>query len=143
MSEANHNLIRLFGQEEDHGQGIQMRIFLTGVSCVGKTTIGKKMGKLLGVRFFEKALVHLLNRPESLDCLIAMPPSGLMGGYQRANLQVDISGLDQDQAARKVKEAVEELDGKLKPWNWCQSLNCELILSKIGFSLFCLYLFSF
>jgi len=33
--------------------------------------------------------------------------------HQRANLQVDISGLDQDQAARKVKEAVEELDGKL------------------------------
>ena len=33
--------------------------------------------------------------------------------YQRANLQVDISGLDQDQAARKVKEAVEELDGKV------------------------------
>jgi len=31
--------------------------------------------------------------------------------YQRANLQVDISGLNQDQAARKVKEAVGELDG--------------------------------
>jgi shikimate kinase len=31
--------------------------------------------------------------------------------YQRANLQVDISGLDQDQAARKVKEAIEQLDG--------------------------------
>lgn len=134
-----------FGQEEDHGQGIQMHIFLTGVSCVGKTTIGKKMGKLLGVRFFDldneiesffetsierlrnrfltvhsfrneaaKALVHLLNRPESRDCVIALPPSGLMGGYQRANLQVDISGLYQDQAARKVKEAVEELDGKVR-----------------------------
>ena len=33
--------------------------------------------------------------------------------YQRANLQVDISGLNADQAARKVKEAIEELDGKL------------------------------
>jgi shikimate kinase len=180
-----------------------MRIFLTGVSCVGKTTIGKKIGKLLGVRFFDldieiesffktsierlqnrfltmhsfrneaaKALVHLLNRPESRDCVIALPPSGLMGGYlraikkangttavvtdkpenilerirfydidsrpiekkltpkekklylreikkdityfrtsyQRANLQVDISGLNADQAARKVKEAIEELD---------------------------------
>jgi len=30
-----------------------MRLFLTGVSCVGKTTIGKKLGKLLGVRFFD------------------------------------------------------------------------------------------
>jgi len=183
-----------------------MRFFLTGVGCVGKTTIGKIMCELLGVRFFDldseiesffetsierlqnkfltihsfrneaaKALVHLLNRPESLDCVIALPPSGLMGGYlraikkangitavvtdkpenilerirfydidsrsiekklspkekklylkeikkdityfrtsyQRANLQVDISGLDQDQAARKVKEAVEELDRKI------------------------------
>ena len=183
-----------------------MRFFLTGVGCVGKTTIGKIMGELLGVRFFDldseiesffetsierlqnkfltihsfrneaaKALVHLLNRPESRDCLIALPPSGLMGGYlraikkangitavvtdkpenilerirfydidshpiekkltpkekklylreikkdityfrtsyQRANLQVDISGLDPDQAARKVKKAVEELDGKV------------------------------
>ncbi len=182
-----------------------MRIFLTGVSCVGKTTIGKKMGELLGVRFFDldkeiesffetsidrlqdrfltihsfrdeaaKALVHLLNRPESRDCVIALPPSGLMGGYlraikkangttavvtdkpenilerirfydtdsrpiekkltpkekklylreikkdityfrtsyQRANLRVDISGLDQDQAVRKVKEAIEELNGR-------------------------------
>ena len=196
----------MFGQEEDHGQGIQMRFFITGVGCVGKTTIGKKMGELLCVRFFDldseiesffetsierlqnkfltihsfrneaaKALVHLLNRPESRDCVIVLPPSGLMGGYlraikkangitavvtdkpenilaritfydieshpiekkptpkekklylreikkdityfrtsyQRANLQVDISGLDPDQAARKVKEAVEELDGKV------------------------------
>ena len=178
-----------------------MRIFLTGVSCVGKTTIGKKIGKLLSVNFFDldneiesffktsierlqnrfltmhsfrneaaKALVHLLNRPESQDCVIALPPSGLMGGYlraikkangtstvitdkpenilerirfydidsnpiekkltpkekkfylreirkdityfrtsyQRANLQVDISGLNADQAARRVKEAIEE-----------------------------------
>jgi len=30
-----------------------MRIFLTGVGCVGKTTIGKKMGELLGIRFFD------------------------------------------------------------------------------------------
>jgi shikimate kinase len=176
-----------------------MRIFLTGVGCVGKTTIGKKMGELQGVRFFDldneieiffetsierlqnrfltihsfrneaaKALVHLLNRPESRDCVIALPPSGLMGvslraikkangitavvtdkpenilerirfydidslpiekkltpkekkwylreikkdityfrtSYQRANLQVDISGLDPDQAARKVNTLV-------------------------------------
>jgi shikimate kinase len=180
-----------------------MRLFLTGVGCVGKTTIGQKMAELLGVRFFDldneiesffetsierlqdrfltihsfrneaaKALVHLLSRPESRDCVIALPPSGLMGGYlratkkaegttvvvtdepenilarirfydkdsrpiekkltpkekklylreikkdityfrtsyQRATLQVDISALNADQAARKVKEAIEELD---------------------------------
>lgn len=183
-----------------------MRIFLTGVGCVGKSTIGKKLAELLGIRFFDlddeienffgisierlqnrfltthsfrdeaaKALVNLLNRPESRDCVIALPPSGLMGGYlraikkangttvvvadkpenildrirffdidsrpieksltpkekklylreirkdityfrasyQRANLKVDISGLDPDQAARKVKEAVEKLKGKV------------------------------
>ena len=188
------------------GRGIQMRIFLTGVSCVGKTAIGNRMGELLGVRFFDldneiesffgtsierlqnkfltmhsyrdeaaKALLHLLNRPENRDCVIALPPSGLMGGYlrvikkahgttvvvtdkpknilkrarfydidslpievtltgemeelclretkedityfrpsyKRADLRVDISGLDQDQAAMKVKEAVEELHGGL------------------------------
>jgi shikimate kinase len=33
--------------------------------------------------------------------------------YQWANLQVDISGMDKDQAARKVKDAVMELDGKV------------------------------
>ncbi len=182
-----------------------MCIFLTGVSCVGKTTIGKKMGDLLGVKFFDldneiesffetsierlqdrfltthsfrneaaKALVHLLNRSDSRDCVIALPPSGLMGGYlraikkangitavvndkpenilerirfydidsrpinkrltlkekklylreikkdityfrtsyQRADLQVDISGLDPDQAAREIKDAVEKFDRK-------------------------------
>ena len=184
-----------------------MRIFLTGISCVGKTTIGKKMGELLGVRFFDldqeiesffktsierlqnrfltihsfrdeaaKALVHLLNRADSRECVVALPPSGLMGGYLRtlkkadgttlvltdkpenilerirfydidsrpiekkltpkekklylkeikkdityfrrsylrAKLQVDISRLDPDQAAYKVIEAVEKLDGNIK-----------------------------
>ena len=180
-----------------------MRIFLTGVSCVGKTTIGKKLAELLDVNFFDlddeiesffktsierlqdkfltinsfrneaaKALVHLLSQPKSKRSIIALPPSGLMGGYlrvmkktsgitavitdkpenilsrisffdidsrliekqlsskeqklylreikkditffgksyRRADLQVDISGLDQDQAALKIKKAVEELD---------------------------------
>jgi shikimate kinase len=89
-----------------------MRVFVTGVSCVGKTTIGRRLADLLGVKFFDldheietffgttierlqkkfitmhsyrqeaaKALVHLLNRPDSRDSVIALPPSGLMGGY--------------------------------------------------------------
>ncbi len=177
-----------------------MRIFLTGVSCVGKTTIGNKLAKLLNVNFFDldseiesffkisverlqdkfltihsfrteaaKALVYLLKQPESQNSVIALPPSGLMGGYlriikknsgitavvtdtpenilkricfydldshpmekklsskekklylrdikkdityfgksyRRTDLQVDISGLDKDQAALKIKTAVE------------------------------------
>ncbi len=177
-----------------------MRIFLTGVGCVGKTTIGRKMAELMGIAFFDldyevekffgtsierlqmehlsfhsfreeaaKVLVHILKRPDSRDCVIALPPSGLMGGYlrvlkkteglrvvitdtpenilerikffdidtrplditltaeekklylreikedityfsksyHRADLHVDISGLDSVKAAQKVKEAVE------------------------------------
>lgn len=180
-----------------------MRIFLTGVSCVGKTTVGRQLAALLGVNFFDldhevetffgtsierlqnkfltihsyrneaaKALVHLLNRPASWHSVIALPPSGLMGGYlraikkstgitvalnarpanvleritfydidsnliekdltaeekrlylrkikkdityfrktyERANLRVDISDLDPQQAARRVKEAVNAFD---------------------------------
>jgi shikimate kinase len=92
-----------------------MRVFLTGVACVGKTTVGRELAQLLGVDFFDldheveqffrtsierlqnkfltnhsyrneaaKALVHLLSRPESRESVIALPPSGLMGGYLRA-----------------------------------------------------------
>ena len=185
-----------------------MRIFLTGVSCVGKTTIGRKIAELLGIKFFDldheierffdtsierlqnrfltthsfrneaaKALVHLLSRPDSSMCVLALPPSGLMGGYlraikkvkgttvvltdrpenileritfydldsrpikkkltskekelylkeikkdityfrtsyQRANLQVDISGFDAIQSACKVIEAIKVLDKTKMP----------------------------
>ena len=177
-----------------------VRVFLTGVSCVGKTTIGRRLSELLGVGFFDldeeierffgtsierlqnrcitmhsfreeagKALMHLLSRPESRESVIALPPSGLMGrylrvlkkssgvrvvlrdvpenilerivfydvdsrpieknltptekrlylkeikkdityfrsSYERANLQVDISGLDVDGAALRVRLALE------------------------------------
>jgi shikimate kinase len=91
-----------------------MRIFVLGISCVGKTTIGSILASRLGCRFFDldeeierffgtsierlqnkfltihsyrdeaaKALVHILAQPNSQDCVIALPPSGLMGGYLR------------------------------------------------------------
>lgn len=193
-----------------------MRIFLTGPSCVGKTTVGKKIGELLGLRFFDldyeiesffgtsierlqnrfltmqifrneaaKALAHLLNRPESRNSVIALSPAGLLGGYwrimkrvsgitvvlndtpenllkkirfydidtqpleveltdeekiyylrdikldntyfktsyKRANLQVDISGLDPDQSACKVIEAVEDFNRKVQLVKSPMSLN--------------------
>jgi len=68
-----------------------------------------------------KALVRLLFRAESRNSVIALPPSGLMGGYlreikkdityfrktyDRAHLRVDITGLDPDQAALRVRQAV-------------------------------------
>ena len=89
-----------------------MRIFLTGVSCVGKTTIGEQLAGLLEYRFFDldveterffetsierlrnrhltshdfrivasQALKHVLSREDSCNCVIALPPSGLLGAY--------------------------------------------------------------
>lgn len=91
-----------------------MRLLLTGVGCVGKTTVGRRAADLMGLPFFDlddevetffgtsierlqsrlltphsyrneaaKALLHLLERPESRHSVIALPPSGLMGGYLR------------------------------------------------------------
>jgi shikimate kinase len=89
-----------------------MRIFLAGVSCVGKTTVGAQLASLLECRFFDldaeterffgmsierlrnrhltshnfrlaasQALKHVLSRADSCNCVIALPPSGLLGGY--------------------------------------------------------------
>ena len=88
------------------------RIFLTGVSCVGKTTIGAVLAHLLGYRFYDldceveafyglsierlqnrhnsmhdfrsaaaKVLEHILSSPESHRCVVALSPRGLMGPY--------------------------------------------------------------
>jgi len=87
-----------------------MRIFLAGVSCVGKTAIGARLAELLRIRFFDldveterlygmsierlrnrhltshgfrlavsQALQHVLSREDSCHCVIALPPSGLLG----------------------------------------------------------------
>ena len=52
------------------------------------TSIERLQNRFLTMHSFRneaaKALVHLLNRPESQACVIALPPSGLMGGYLRA-----------------------------------------------------------
>ncbi len=89
-----------------------MRVFLTGVSCVGKTTVGLRLAELMGCTFFDldkeieqffgmpierlrqrywmphdfrkeasKVLARILDRPEGQQAVIALPPSGLMGGY--------------------------------------------------------------
>ena len=91
-----------------------MRVFLTGVGCVGKTTIGEKAAALLGCLFVDldaeiesyfgtsierlqnrfltpysyrkeasTALKQVLSRDGSGNCVIAMPPSGLMDAYWR------------------------------------------------------------
>lgn len=102
------------GTAEEEPPARAMRIFLTGVGCVGKTTVGRKLAELRGVAFFDldeeveaffgtsierlqnsfltihsfrdkaaEALMHLLSQPGSQESVIALPPSGLMGGYLR------------------------------------------------------------
>jgi len=92
-----------------------MRVFITGVSCVGKTSIGAILASRLGCRFYDldveterffktsierlrnkfltvesfrneaiRVLMSILGNPESRNCVIALPPSGLMGRYFRA-----------------------------------------------------------
>jgi shikimate kinase len=109
-----HCSTRAFGHKIKKARGTRMRVFLTGVGCVGKTTIGRTLAELLDIKFFDldheietffgmsierlqnkcltiysyreeaaKALIYLLNRPESNDSVIVLPPSGLMGGYLR------------------------------------------------------------
>ncbi|CAN5612010.1 hypothetical protein BH10PSE6_BH10PSE6_45610 [soil metagenome] len=87
-----------------------MRIFLAGVSCVGKTTLGARLAGCLECRFFDldveierffgtsighlqnrhpasddfrrmaaQALKHVLSRDDGRNCVIALPPSGLLG----------------------------------------------------------------
>jgi len=91
-----------------------MKVFLAGVSCVGKTTIGAKLASLLGYPSFDldheidtffgkplerlqaeclsrhaykkkacQALRHILALNQIENCVVALPPSGLMGEYPR------------------------------------------------------------
>jgi len=91
-----------------------MKICLVGVSCVGKTTIGRRLAERLGYAFFDvdtaiedyfgtsierlksallteyafrqkAALVlkRLVSQQEKPQCVIALPPSGLMDHYAR------------------------------------------------------------
>jgi len=93
-------------------EGCNMRIFLAGVGCVGKTATGAQLAGLLEYQFFDLdteierffatsierlrsryltqhdfraaaslALKHVLSRDDSCNCVIALPPSGLLGGY--------------------------------------------------------------
>jgi shikimate kinase len=89
-----------------------MKVLLTGVSCVGKSTIGAELAALIGIPFFDldteveaffqtsigrlqaqcgsmhayrtkacRVLKALLSRTDAQDCVIALPPSGLMVPY--------------------------------------------------------------
>jgi len=111
-----------------------MRIFLAGVGCVGKTTVGAKLADLLDYRFFDldveierffgtsierlrnsyltshrvrlaasQALKRVLSREDSYNCVIALPPSGLMGGYWK------VVNKTQDAAIVVLKDTPENI----------------------------------
>ncbi len=95
-----------------------MRILLTGVSCVGKTTIGRLLANRLGLPFFdldeavenhfgtsierlqarfltgygyrkEASVVLKHILTENRDCVIALAPSGLRDAYMRVIRKAD------------------------------------------------------
>ena len=63
--------------DENAPRGTAVRVFLTGVSCVGKTTIGRELARSLSVRFFDldeetetffgTSLERLHNRFQTID----------------------------------------------------------------------------
>jgi shikimate kinase len=134
------------GNLEQVAKVTQLRIFLTGVSCVGKTTIGGKIAEFLGIKFFDldqeietffgtsierlhnrfltvysfreeaaKALAHLLNRTESRTCVVALPPSGLMGGYLRVLKKTNGTIVALDDRPENILERIRFYDIDSRP----------------------------
>ncbi len=146
-----------------------MRVYLTGVSCVGKTAIGRTLAELLGVKFFDldheietffgtsierlqnkcltiysyreeaaKALIHLLDRPESRDSVIALPPSGLMGGYLRVIKKSIGAIIALNDKPENIVERIRFYDIDSKPIMKCltsreKSLYCREIKKDITY----------
>ena len=100
------------------GDSVPMRILLIGVSCVGKTTIGRLLARKLGYPFFDfdqeienhfgapierlqagfltpysyrKETAPVLKRilTENPESVIALPPSGLRDAYSRVIKKAD------------------------------------------------------
>ena len=123
-----------------------MRVFLAGVSCVGKSAIGSSLAELLGVEFFDlddeievffgasierlqqrfltmdsyrkeaaKALVNVLERQGSADCVIALPPSGLMGAYWRVIKKSPGTIVALKAKPEKILERITFYDANSKP----------------------------
>jgi len=131
-----------------------VRVFLTGVSCVGKTTIGRKLAELLGIRFFDldqeiekffgtslqrlqdkfltvhsyrfeaaKALIQLLGHPDSESSVIALPPSGLMGGYLAVLKKTDGITVALSDEPQNILERIRFYDRDSKPIE--RRLTCD------------------
>jgi len=84
-----------------------MKIFLSGVSCVGKSTIGKILAEQLGHNFFD------LDK-EKTYCFSEIKKDIAYFGlkYTRASITVDLEGLGPVESANKVKESLDQFKNK-------------------------------
>jgi shikimate kinase len=119
--------------------------FLAGVGCIGKTTVGAKLADLLEYRFFDldveiehffgtsierlrnryltsfrvaasQALKHVLSQEDSCNCVIALPPSGLMGAYWKVvNKTLDATIVVLRDAPEHVLERITFYDVDSRP----------------------------
>jgi len=123
-----------------------MRVFITGVGCVGKTTVGEKLADLLGYPFFDldaeiesyfgtsierlqsrflttysyrkeasKALKQLMSRDESLNWVIALPPSGLMDAYWRIVKKTNATTVALEDSPENILKRITFYDIDSKP----------------------------
>lgn len=83
------------------------------------TSIERLQNRFLTTHSFRneaaRALVHLLERRESFDAVIALPPSGLMGGYLRALKTVGRTTVVLDDRPERILERITFFDIDSKP----------------------------
>jgi shikimate kinase len=83
------------------------------------TSIERLQNRFLTVHSFRneaaKALVHLLERRECCDAVIALPPSGLMGGYLRALKAVRGTTVVLEDTPQRILERITFFDIDSKP----------------------------
>ncbi|MGA7954938.1 MAG: shikimate kinase [Gloeobacterales cyanobacterium] len=123
-----------------------MRVFITGVSCVGKTTVGEKLAALLGCPFYDldaeiesyfgtsieqiqkrfltmysyrkeasKALKQVLSREDSRNCVIVLPPSGLMDSYWRLVKKANATTVVLEDSAENILDRITFYDIDSRP----------------------------
>lgn len=123
-----------------------MKIFLVGVSCVGKTAIGSRLAELVGYRFFDldtaiedffntplealqnkfltvysfrveaaKALKHLTDNNNDGNYIIALSPSGLMAGYLNVIKKIDCLVIAIHDSPENILNRIVFYDKQSKP----------------------------
>ena len=123
-----------------------MRVLLVGVSCVGKTTIGAILARRLGIPFldlddeveknfgtsierlqgrfltdysYRKECAQVLKRvaKNNADCVIALPPSGLMDAHLRVVRKLDCATVVVEDTPENIVERAIFFDIDSKPFD--------------------------